>query len=99
MILLCIVKSEASRGYKSKSVHDAHICNAGCTAALSSPWGYNINQLILIGYKAEIGKQNSEIGNHVICILEDPCIGLCITCIAAPLWCHNDYSAIKYTKK
>ena len=59
---------------------------------------YNMNYLVLIHYEAEIYRRSSEAGGGESCIVENLCMVLYVTCIATPLWHHNDSSATKSTQ-
>ena len=59
---------------------------------------YNMNYLVLIHYEAEIHKRSSEAGAGESCIVENLCMVLLVTCIATPLWRHNDSGVTKSTQ-
>ena len=59
---------------------------------------YDMNHLILIHCEAEICKRNSEAGGGEPCIAENPCMVLWLTCIAMPLWRHNEFGVTKATQ-
>ena len=58
---------------------------------------YNMNYLVLIHYEAEIYKRSSEAGGSKSCIVENLCMVLQVTCIATPLWRHDDSGVTKST--
>ena len=59
---------------------------------------YDMIYLILIRYEAEICKWSSEAGGGESCIVENLCMVLKVTCIATPLWRHNNSSVTKSTQ-
>ena len=59
---------------------------------------YNMNYLVLIHYEAEIYKRSAEVGGGESCIVENLCMVLCVTCLATPLWRHNDFGVTKSTQ-
>ena len=57
-----------------------------------------MNYLDFIHYEAEIYKRSSEAGGGESCIAENLCMVLYVTCIATPLWRHNDSGVTKSTQ-
>ena len=57
-----------------------------------------MNYLVLIHYEAEVYRRSSEAGGDESCIVENLCMVLYVTCIATPLWRHNDSSVTKSTQ-
>ena len=57
-----------------------------------------MNYLVLIHYEAEIYKRSSEARGGESCIVENLCMVLYVTCIATPLWRHNDSGVTKSTQ-
>ena len=66
-------------------------------ATILNPFN-NMNYLVLIHYEAEIYRRSSEAGGGESCIVENLCMVLYVTCIATPLWRHNDSSVTKSTQ-
>ena len=91
------MRSEARRGHEDQSVHEAR--SAECTDL--SEWlksDYDMNYLVWIHYEAEICQRSSEAGRGESCIVKNLCMVLKVTCIATPLWRHNDFSVTKSTQ-
>ena len=104
------MRSEAQRGHEDQSVHEARSCllhwlilvAPSCLQSHNAQYitlksDYDMNCLVLIHYKAEICKRSSEAGGCESCIEENLCMVLSVTCIATPLWCHNDSGVTKST--
>ena len=103
-----MVRSEALRGHSDTSMHSA--LRASCIDWSSWPLRASdltmhntscLNPiitwivLVLIHYEAKIYKPISEAGGDESCIVENLCMVLYVTCIATPLWRHNDSGVTK----
>ena len=59
---------------------------------------YNMNYMFLIHYEAEIYRRSSEARGGESCIVENLFMVLYVTCIATPLWRHNDSGVTESTQ-